>query len=196
MKYINTFEKFNPQEIKQQPLEIAADMLNVNKSELDLKEFQGSRKNDILNIYLNYVEDPDVSGTGVSKDLFNKLRAKKFLKKEATPQKLLWENPFFRLYSEYCATQRKIKKGEETLNLKKQDILQRQQALQQNQGDKGDINKDIQTSQNDIADKLKQLDTERQDIEKMKQSSKKELDLMRKDLENSRNRINTLKKPS
>jgi hypothetical protein len=196
MKYINTFEKFNPQEIKQQPLEIAADMQNFNKSEVDIKEFQGPKKNELLNIYLNYTEDPNVSGTGVSKDLFNKLRAKKFLKKEATPQKLLWENPFFRLYSEYCATQRKIKKGEETLNLKKQDILQRQSALQQNQGDKSDINKDIQNTQNDITDKLNQIDKERQEIEKMKQTSRKEFELMKKELENSKKRINTLKNPS
>jgi hypothetical protein len=197
MKYINTFEKFDLNKEKPvQPLEIMADMQNFNKSEQDFKEFQGSRKNDILNIYLNYVEDPSVTGTGISKDLFNKLRAKKFLKKEATPQKLLWENPFFRLYAEYCATQRKIKKGEETLNLKKQDILQRQQALQNNQGDKTDINKDIQTSQNDIADKLKQIETERQEIEKMKVDSKNELDLMKRELENSKKRINTLKNPS
>lgn len=197
MKYINTFEKFDLNKEKTvQPLEIMADMQNFNKSEQDSKEFQGPRKNDILNIYLNYVEDPNITETGVSKDLFNKLKSKNFLKKESTPQKLLWENPFFRLYAEYCATQRKIKKGEETLNLKKQDILQRQQALQNNQGDKTDINKDIQTSQKDIADKLKHLETERQEIEKMKQTSKKELDLMKKELDNSKKRINTLKKPS
>jgi hypothetical protein len=197
MRYINTFENFDLNKEKPvQPLEIMADMQNFNKSEQDFKEFQGPKKNDILNIYLNYIEDPNIAETGVSKDLFNKLKAKNFLKKESTPQKLLWENHFFRLYAQYCATQRKIKKGEETLNLKKQDILQKQQALQQNQGDKTDINKDIQTSQNDITDKLKQLEMERQEIEKMKVSSKKELDLMKKELENSKKRINTLKNPS
>jgi hypothetical protein len=197
MRYINTFEKFDLNKEKQdQPLEIMADMQNFNKSEQDIKEFQGAKKNELLNIYLNYTEDPNISGTGVSKDLFNKLRAKKFLKKEATPQKLLWENPFFRLYSVYCATQRKIKKGEETLELKKQDILQRQTAIQNNQGDKTEINQDIQNTQKDITDKLNKIENEKQEIEKMKMSSRKELELMKKELENSQKRINTLKQSS
>ena len=196
MKYINTFENFDLNKEKpDQPLEIMADMQIFNKSEKDIKELE-TKNNVLSNIYLNYVEDPNISGTGVSKDLFNKLKNGKFLKSEATQQKLLWENPFFRIYSEIYSLQREIKKIDETVNLKKQDLINKQTALQQNQGDKSDINKDIQNIQQDITDKLSQIENKKQQMENMKQTAKKELDLVRRDLENSKKRITTLKKPT
>ena len=195
MKYIKKFEKFDIKK-ENQPLEITADMNQYNKAEIDQKEFKNAgRKNQLLQIYQTYTKDANIGNTNIAQDLFNKLKAAKFLDPKSTVINPIWINQFFKVYSEYCQQERNVKNSDETLNLKKQTIDNAQKAKSSNQGNPDVLDKDIADATAGVKEEDGKLAQTQTNVDALKKSSDKELKDKQKDFEASKKRIDSLKLP-
>ncbi len=193
MKYLKKFEKFNMNQ-ERQPLEIMADMNMFNSAENNQKEFKNSsRKNQLLQIYQNYVADNNINNSLVPADLFNKLKAGKFLDPKSTVKNPIWLNPLFKVFAEFCQQQRTAKESEENLNLKKQTIDNATKAKQNNQGDKQVLDRDIQTATDGIKEEDDKLSQTQKNVKALKDASDKELKAKAKELEDAKKRISGIK---
>ena len=192
MKYLKTFETFDVK--KENPgLEIGSDMNNFNDSEKWLKDFN-TRKNAFVTIYNTYKEDANPSDN-IPQDLYNKLLSSKFIKENSDKSKIVFLNPLFNLYSELCKKTREVKNVTSTLEQKKKDLIEKQNSIKNNDGDRETANKDIETSTNDVKelnDSLVKINTE---INNLRKSSNDEINKYTKSLTDSKKRIDTLKEP-
>ena len=184
MKHIKTFETFNIKKEAPTP-EIGADMSTYNSSETNVKDFN-SRKQALLNIYLTYAEDSTPT-TAIATDLFNKLVAAKFIKPGNVKSGLVFLNPLFTVYSEFCRKSRDTKNTENTLDQKKAEIENKEKNIATNTGETA--NNDIENLNKDIknqTDTLNKSDKEASDLQK---SAKDEMIRKAKELENAKKRI-------
>ena len=195
MKYLKKFEKFNMNQEKQ-PLEITADMNMFNSAEDNQKEFKNSsRKNQLLQIYQTYTPDNNMNNSVIPADLFNKLKAGKFLDPKSTVKNPIWINPLFKVYAEFCQQQRTAKQSQQDLELKKQTVDNANKAKQTNQGDPKVLDQDIETANAGIKDEDSKLQQTQKNAKALKDASDKELKARAKELEDAKNRIDNLKMP-
>jgi hypothetical protein len=127
MKYLKKFERFDINKEKP-PIEIRTDMTNFNNSEANAKDYN-ARKNILLNIYKTYKEDENPSPNVVSRDLYNKLLAGKFIK-PGNKSTVIFINPLFAEFSEYCRKERETQNIDNTLQQKTTD-LDKEKRIQQ-----------------------------------------------------------------
>ena len=171
-------------------------MNQYNKAEIDQKEFKNAgRKNQLLQIYQTYTKDANIGNTNIAQDLFNKLKAAKFLDPKSTVINPIWINQFFKVYSEYCQQERNVKNSDETLNLKKQTIDNAQKAKSSNQGNPDVLDKDIADATAGVKEEDGKLAQTQTNVDALKKSSDKELKDKQKDFEASKKRIDSLKLP-
>lgn len=175
---------------EKQPLEITADMNMFNSAEDNQKEFKNNaRKNQLLQIYQNYLPDNNMANSVIPADLFNKLKAGKFLDIKSTVKNPIWINPLFKVYAEFCQQQRDVKQSEETLNLKKQTVDNANKAKQSNQGNQEVLNQDIEIANSGIKDEDTKLAQTEKNAKVLKDASDKELKAKAKELEDAKKRI-------
>lgn len=190
MIYIKTFEKFQDKEIKQQPLEVTADMNMFNVAEKDIKDFK-SRKNLLEDIYKNYTED-NTPTNGIAVDLYNKLLQAKFIKPSNPKSKITFINGLFGIWAEYCKQLRELQNYQATNTQKQKDLAEKQEMMNSNQGDRQTAQQDITNIQKNIADGNQKINDISSQIQKLKKSTEDELKLKIKNLTLSKQRITGL----
>ena len=188
MKYLKRFEKFD---LKDKPVDVATDMNTFNSSEENIKDFN-SKKSALLNIYLTYQQDATPTDATPT-DLYRKLLSGKFIKPGNVNSKIIFTNPLFAVYSEYCAKSRELKNISGTLDQKKQELEAKQGDTS---GDAETRNNDIQTLNNDIQDKMKSLDQLKRDISSLQKSASDQIKSSTTNLDGAKKRITQLNQTS
>lgn len=187
MKYIKTYEKFDL--VKENPgIEIGSDMTSFNDSEKWIKDFN-TKKGILLGIYNTYKEDEKPVDGLTSVDLYNKLLSGKFITPSNTKSKIIFTNPLFNIYSQYCQKNRMVKNINNSLNQKKQEMLTKQASINNNEGDRETINTDIAAIKADMDAKQKELLNINKDIQSLQKSSSDELTNKAKSIVLSKKRI-------
>lgn len=155
---INNFSKFLESYIidKNDSPNLQSQMISLNKSNKDISEYN-SKKSILNNIYLTYKDQ---------KDLRSKLKSQGFTNNTGG---ITFINPLLSIYSRISEKSRKIKNIEESINLYKNDIIERNKTLSDNPELKDNIKEQIDELNNKIANKLneiKELNKEILDLEK------------------------------
>jgi hypothetical protein len=186
MKYLIFFEKFNIQ--KEKPnIEIRSDMDTFNNSETNVKDFN-SKKGQLLQIYLNYAEDSNpVEGT-IPNDLYNKLLSGKFIK-QGDKKNIIFTNPLFTKYAQYCRTKRDAKNTENNLQNASKNIDNIKSNIDTNTGDREVNNNQLKAEEENLNKSLKTLDNIKKDANKLQTGSKEDIKRTSKDLTDAKKRI-------
>lgn len=187
MGYIKTFEKFQNNEIENQPLEIKAAMNAFNIAEFEINDYK-NRRSSFLDIYKTYIKDEDFT------NLYTKLLQNKFIK-PGDKSKIVFINPLFSLWANYCQKVRELQDLEITLENSKKNLLDKQKQLNSNQGDIEMLKNDIKSMQTDISAINRKMSEMIAQIDKLKKSSEDELKLMSKELEDIKKIILKSKNP-